>query len=255
MKRSQKKQKKKKSRRRPRRNRNTTEDGDTGSQNSSSSSSSYDYRQWTRRRAQMLETERTRLIAQWKAEARAEALASRRQREAEQWHLRLGRYVDSEFGFLIGKVYTVLCALEAFICNLPLTVGAIAMAIATLGVVWYKLAEELLQSCEPVQFHSSQCSFPEFPGCFFCDVTDPYYKIAVNFHFACSAIAGVLALSFVLKMLLATQVIMDEMSSPTTASPAGLLCTTIVCVFAGHGFVGQLLVSMAACIHLLLVIW
>lgn len=94
-----------------------------------------------------------------------------------------------------------------------------------------------------------------FPGCFFCDVTDPFYQIAVKFHFTCSAIAGVLALSFVLKILLATNVVLDEMSSPTTASPAGLICMTTVCVFAGRGFVGQVLVSIAACIHLVLVIW
>lgn len=201
----------------------------------------------------MLEDERSRLIAQWKAEARAEALASRRQRDDEQWHRRLGRYIDSEFGFLLGRAYKVLCFLEAFICNLPLTVGAIAMAVVTLGVAWEKFTQELL--CEPVQFHSSQCAFPEFPGCFFCDVTDPNYRIAVNFRLACSTIAGTLALSFILKMLLATQVVLDEMSSPTTASPAGLICMTIVCVFAGHGFVGQLLVSIAACLHLVLVIW
>ena len=203
----------------------------------------------------MLEEERSRLVAQWKAEARAEALASSRQREDEQWHRRFGRYVDSEFGHILKGAYKVLCFLEAFICNLPLSIGAIAMAIATLGVVWYKFSEELLDSCEPVQFHSSQCSFPEFPGCFFCDVTDPYYQIAVNFHFTCSAVAGVLILGFILKLLLATQVVLDEMSSPTTASPAGLICMTTVCVFAGHGFIGQLLVSIASCIHLILVIW
>lgn len=48
---------------------------------------------------------------------------------------------------------------------------------------------------------------------------------------------------------------MDEMSSPTTASPAGLLCMTAVCVFTGRGLVGQILVSTAAFIHLGLVIW
>ena len=48
---------------------------------------------------------------------------------------------------------------------------------------------------------------------------------------------------------------MDEMSSPTTASPAGLLCMTAVCVFTGRGLVGQILVSTAAFIHLGLAIW
>ena len=85
----------------------------------------------------MVEDERNRLIAQWKAEARAEALASRRQQDEGHWHRRAGRCLDSEFGELLGKVYSVLYFLETFICNLPLTVGAIAMGVVTLGVVWY----------------------------------------------------------------------------------------------------------------------
>ena len=92
----------------------------------------------------MLEDERSRLIAQWKAEARAEALASRRQQEAEQWHRRFGSFFDTEFGDIIRKVYMTLSSLEAFVCNLPLSLGGIAMAIVTLGVVWFKWVEETL---------------------------------------------------------------------------------------------------------------
>lgn len=145
--------------------------------------------------------------------------------------------------------------IETFISNLPLTVGAIALAIVTLGVVWFKFAEENLDSCQPVHFHSSQCTFPEFPGCFYCDTTSTLYKVAVDFHFACSIIAGILAVVFFAKVFLATRVVLDEMSSPTTASPAGLICMTIVCVFAGRGLVGQILVSAAAALHLCLAIW
>ena len=203
----------------------------------------------------MLENERNRLIAQWKAEARAEALNSYHQRENDQWHRRLGQYLDSELGDLWASTVKFLALLETFICNLPMTVGAIAMAIVTLGVVWFKFVEEKLDTCEPVQFHSSQCTFPEFPGCFYCDTTAPWYRMAVNFHFGCSFVAGLLALIFVFKVLWATQVVLDEMSSPTTASPAGLLCMTSVCVFAGRGFLGQIIVSGAACVHLCLVIW
>ncbi|CAB9509282.1 expressed unknown protein [Seminavis robusta] len=257
--RTQSRRKKKKSRRRARRRNQAVDGNNSGSsqdsEEHSSSSSSYDYRQWTRRRSQMLEDERNRLIAQWKAEARAEAIASRRQQEADQWYRRIGRYLDSEFGDILRKAFKVLSFVEAFICNLPLTVGGIAMAIVTLGVVWFKWVEENLDSCEPVQFHSSQCTFPEFPGCFYCDTTAPMYQLAVNFHFACSAFAGVLALSFVLKLCLAPQVFLDELSSPTTASPAGLICMTTVCVFAGRGIIGQIIVSLAACVHLCLVIW
>lgn len=68
-------------------------------------------------------------------------------------------------------------------------------------------------------------------------------------------ISGLLATLLVAKILLATRVVMDEMSSPTTASPAGLLCMTAVCVFTGRGLVGQILVSTAAFIHLGLAIW
>jgi len=81
------------------------------------------------------------------------------------------------------------------------------------------------------------------------------YKVAIKFHFACSAIAAILLLCLILKMLLATQVVLDEMSSPTTASPAGLLCMTTVCVAAGRGFLGQILVSLSSIIHLGLVDW
>jgi hypothetical protein len=148
-----------------------------------------------------------------------------------------------------------LTYIEAFIANLPLTIGAIAMAVVTLGVVWFKFAEETLASCEPVHFHSSQCTFPEFPGCFYCDTTVRMYKVAMYFHFGCKITAGLMSMAFLAKVLLATRVVLDEMSSPTTASPAGLLCMTTVCVFAGRGVIGQIMVTAAACVHLGLVIW
>jgi hypothetical protein len=106
-----------------------------------------------------------------------------------------------------------------------------------------------------VHFHSSQCTFPEFPGCFYCDTKNPVYKVALNFHFTCSVIAGILGLSFVAKVILGARVVLDELSSPTTASPAGLFCLTTVCVFAGRGLIGQCLVTVAACLHLCLAIW
>uniref|UniRef100_A0A7S0XQT0 Uncharacterized protein n=1 Tax=Pseudo-nitzschia delicatissima TaxID=44447 RepID=A0A7S0XQT0_9STRA len=67
--------------------------------------------------------------------------------------------------------------------------------------------------------------------------------------------SGLLAMLLVAKILLATRVVIDAMSSPTTSSPAGLLCMTSVCVFAGRGMVGQVIVSTAACVHLALAIW
>ena len=192
----------------------------------------------------MLEKERSKLIEQWKAEAREEAELSRRDQQAKM---------------CVAATCTLgtkwLFALETFVANLPLTIGAVAMAVVTLGVVWFKFAEENLSTCEPVHFHSSQCTFPEFPGCFYCDTKAPLYKLALHFHYGCKITAGLLAMLFVLKVLLATRVVLDELSSPTTASPAGLLCMTTVCVFAGRGSIGQFMVTLAACVHICLVMW
>ena len=192
----------------------------------------------------MLEKQRAELIEQWKEEARQEANEARKASKANQWYKRLCLYIDAEFA-----------AIQRFLANIPLTIGAVAMAVVTLGVVWFKFAEENLDSCEPVHFHSSQCTFPEFPGCFYCDRTARMYRVAVYFHFGCKGLAGLLAMTFVAKVLLATRVVIDEMSSPTTSSPAGLLCMTTVCVFAGRGLIGQVMVSLAAVFHLGLVIW
>jgi hypothetical protein len=214
-----------------------------------------DYRQWTKKRQKMLEKERSKYVEQWKAEARAEAELRRQQESSNHFHRRCRRSIETKFQKLGYKSFRLMTHLEAFIGNLPLTICAVAMAIVTLGVVWFKFAEELLDTCEPVRFHSTQCTFPEFPGCFYCDTSAIGYKIAVGFHYGCKVVSGFLALLVVAKILLATRVVIDEMSSPTTSSPAGLLCMTSVCVFAGRGLVGQIVVSSAACVHLCLAIW
>lgn len=171
---------------------------------------------------------------------------------------------------------------EEFIANLPLTIGAIALSTANLGVVWFKFAEVNMESCEPVHFHSAQCTFPEvsivilnnireqsstkiltdphslwyqFPGCFYCDTSARMYKVAVNFHFVCSCVAGLFAFGLVAKLIVARRVVFDDLSSPTTASPAGLLCMTMDVVFAGRGILGMVIVSAAASVHFCLAIW
>jgi hypothetical protein len=223
-----------------------------------SSDSNYDYRQWTQKRARMLEKERAKLIAQWKAEAKEEAETSRRggliegnNRLTRKW----GEGLEIWWSNCSKRLLRFAFGVETFIANLPLTIGAVAMAVVTLGVVWFKFAEENLPGCEPVQFHSSQCTFPEFPGCFYCDTKADMYRLALGFHYACKISAGILAMLFVLKILFSARVVMDEMSSPTTASPAGLLCMTTVCVFAGHGSIGQFMVTAAAGIHFCLALW
>ncbi len=168
---------------------------------------------------------------------------------------RLGRWIGSGINSIIDKIGKFLCQAETFIGNLPLTIGAVALAIVTLGVVWFKFTEEMLDSCHPVHFHSSQCSFPEFPGCFDCDTSNKWYKLALGFHLGCSIVAGLIVMLFFLKMLIAKKTVVDEMNSPTTSSPAGLMCMTIVCVFAGHGPIGQGMVTLAALVHFLVAVW
>jgi hypothetical protein len=231
-------------------------DSDSSSENSQDSSDSdFDQRKWTKKKARVFEKERAKLIDQWKAEAREEAELLRKEEETNRWYRRMWSTTSEQFRHFGVTIFRCLILVETFIGNLPLTIGAVALAIVTLGVVWFKFAEEYLDSCQPVHFHSSQCTFPEFPGCFYCDKSALGYKIAIGFHYACTMFSGLLAMLLVAKVLLATRVVIDEMSSPTTSSPAGLLCMTSVCVFAGRGMVGQVIVSTAACFHLALAIW
>ena len=218
---------------------------------SASSASSSQYRRWARKKDRLLEREKERLIAQWKAEEEAR----RQQEEANRWYKRFGRW-SSDRAHRMGVAASKFTTLTgAFISNMPLTINAVALAIAVLGVVWFKFAEENLDSCMPVHFHSPQCTFPEFPGCFYCDTSTVMYKVAVYFHYACSFVAGCMAMLFFAKVIIARRVVVDELSSPTTAAPAGLMCMTMVCVFAGRGIIGKVLVTLAASMHLMLAMW
>uniref|UniRef100_A0A6U6DSM2 Uncharacterized protein n=1 Tax=Odontella aurita TaxID=265563 RepID=A0A6U6DSM2_9STRA len=225
----------------------------------SDSSESSDYRgergRSGRKPRSAFEREREKLMDEWKAEARAEIEAMRAEEETRKWHNRAKLWSAEKTANLATGTAKFFANLEAIISNMPSTIGAVAMAIVTLGVVWFKYAEENLDSCEPVHFHSSQCSFPEFPGCFYCDKSARMYRVAVNFHYVCSTVAGILVMVFFAKIALAWRVVLDELSSPTTSSPAGLICMTMVCVFAGRGWIGQALVTAAAAMHLCIVIW
>jgi hypothetical protein len=233
--------KKKKSRQRSRKSRQDQSDGSSDASHSSSSASSQDYHLWMKKRSRVLDKERTKLIKKWRSEARAEEEEERREQDNKMWNRRLYVYMEEEFGHVIKAVIKFLTWFEAFIANIPLTINAIALAVANLGVVWFKFAEENMESCEPVHYHSSQCTFPEFPGCFYCDTEARMYKVAVNFHWGCSTIAGILASLFICKLIIAPRVVFDELGSPTTAAPAGLFCMTLDIVFAGRGMVGQTL--------------
>lgn len=89
----------------------------------------------------MLEKERANLLEQWKAEARAEASHSRREQETNQWSRRIASSFHDELRKFQNLTYRAFTYMEAFIANLPLTIGAIALAIVTLGVVWFKFSE------------------------------------------------------------------------------------------------------------------
>lgn len=154
-----------------------------------------------------------------------------------------------------GFFQQLVISTRLLVCNLPLSSAAISFSIVLLGIVWLKWAEELLPSCKEVSFHSSQCAFPEFPGCYFCDEYNRWYVIATRFHTACCYIAGTSVMLFFAKAILCWRVFIDEMSSPTTASPMGLIFMTMALSFVGRGDVGEALVFAASLLHLVLAVW
>lgn len=109
----------------------------------------------------IMDKERQKLYRKWKAEVLAQDEAKRKENEENRWYRRLYRYVKSETSFFVGGLFGALIWTESFLANLPLIIGAIALAFANLGVDWYKFTEENLKSCKPVHFHSAQCTFPE----------------------------------------------------------------------------------------------
>lgn len=174
-----------------------------------------------------LHKERESLVAQWKS-------------EFEQGHRESnGLHFDTvKKHFLqpcIESITGMLSYAEVFISNLPLTIGAVGLAWVAMGVVWFKLTEEIIASCIPVHFNSPLCSFPEFPGCFECDTANKSYRAALFFHNCCTTVAGILAILFLFKVAIAWRVVADDLSNPATATPFGVICITLVCVFAGRG--------------------
>lgn len=147
------KKKKKKKRRRQARRKNQGRGDDSVSSSSTSSDSSLEFNRWLDERSSFLEEEKARVVERWKAEARAEFEASKRRERRPVW--------GGACAKLVKRFVKVLAYLESFFANLPLTIGAIALSIANLGVDWFKFMEENLDSCQPVHFHSEQCTFPE----------------------------------------------------------------------------------------------
>lgn len=97
-----------------------------------------------------LERKRNRLIQQWKTEQDA----SRVENDHSRWNQCFSQSLCSEGLVFVESSMKAFAWIEEFFANLPLTIGAIALATATLGVDWFKFAEENLSTCEPVHFHS-----------------------------------------------------------------------------------------------------
>ena len=197
-----------------------------------------------------LEHERESLIQQWKSEFQESEIRLLKEEQAKrEWHLT--KYITS----YTSAIYNALVTAEVFFSNLPLTIGAVALSWTSMGVVWFKFMEENIHVCKPVHYHSPLCIFPEFPGCFDCDTHNSIYRMALSFHDTCFFIGGCLAMSFLLKSILAWQVVADQLSNPTTATPVGVMCITLVCVFAGRGIVGEVIVIIVSTFHCLFAFW
>ena len=64
----------------------------------------------------------------------------------------------------MGVLRQLLISAKLLVCNLPLSFAAISFSIVLLGIVWLKWTQEIVPSCKEVNFHTSQCTFPDFPG-------------------------------------------------------------------------------------------
>lgn len=145
---------------------------------------------------------------------------------------------------------------EVFLSNMPLTIGAVVLSWVTQGTIWFKFMEENIDACQPAYFYSKQCTYPEFPGCFECDTTNPIYLAVVSFHYFCHLIALTCSLLFVGKCILAWKVVIDELQNPATASPIGVVCITLICVAAGRlGVIGEWTVLIVSVFHVLISFW
>lgn len=193
--------------------------------------------------------ERESLVAQWKLEF--EQNHSQQQSNGLPFETVKKHFLQPCIELIAG----LLSNAEVFISNLPLTVGAVALAWVTMGVVWFKYTEENIASCVPVHYNSPLCSFPEFPGCFYCDTTNKTYRAALLFHNVCTTVAGTLSILFLFKVIIAWKVVADDLSNPATATPFGVICITLVCVFAGRGAIGEWIVLMTSLFHFCFAFW
>ena len=202
-----------------------------------------------------LNEEKRKFMRQWKAQYEA----SQRKQSFESCFSRMKKswlyYYDLCCNAWSMEVPTLKEKAESYFNNLPLTMGAIAYSFASLGTVWFKFTEEMLSSCVPVHYHSNQCSFPEYPGCFDCDTSVKWYKLALFCHYTLLCTSALICSNIITKCIVAPRIVVDEMSSPITAAPAGMTCICLVVIFAGRGLIGKLVVCFAAMIHFCILLW
>ena len=99
------------------------------------------------------------------------------------------------------------------------------------------------------------CTFPEFPGCFECDVEDTSYRWALKFHYSSQFVSIVFGLLFLAKLILARVVVLDEFSNPVTMSPLGLYCIAMAVISVGKGLIGYLTVVFFSMFHFFVFCW
>eukprot|EP00934_Nitzschia_sp_Nitz4_P007007 Nitzschia sp. Nitz4//scaffold321_size20361//17423//20242//NITZ4_008689-RA/size20361-augustus-gene-0.1-mRNA-1//-1//CDS//3329547793//6997//frame0 len=196
-----------------------------------------------------MEEERQALMNQWH-----EDFVNQQDRQYELLHpvRKMGQELTSCIWELIWRF---LVTAEVFVSNMPLTIGAVGLSWVTQGVIWFKFMEENIDSCTTVRFNSPQCTFPEFPGCFECDQSNPIYRGVVTFHYICHSVGFLCCLLFIGKCILAWRVVADELSNPATSTPCGVVCITIICVAAGRGLIGEIVVLVTSIFHILLSFW
>jgi hypothetical protein len=167
----------------------------------------------------------------------------------------IGAFRERLISACFDPIWKFLSYAEVFISNMPLTIGAVGLSWVTQGVIWFKFMEENNDSCTTVHFYSAQCTYPEFPGCFECDTSSAIYRVAVTFHYFCHIVAFSCCLLFLAKCVLAWRVVADELSNPTTSTPCGVVCITMICVAAGRGVIGEIVVEITSAFHFFLSLW
>lgn len=208
-------------------------------------------KEFLKRYHEELEAERQELIAKWKEENSLKRLRTNSDRNLN--HSVEAAYKPSKR--LLGGCWSFLSSAEVFLSNMPLTIGAVGLGWVTQGVIWFKFMEENIDDCIPVHFNSNACTYPEFPGCFQCNTDNPIYRAVVLFHYFCHMVAGFCCLLFLLKALLARRMVVDELSNPATSTPCGVVGITMVCVAAGRGIVGEIVVLVTSFLQMILAFW